>query len=160
MHFSTLLPTVRVALLRSSWRSCFMRAALFIMRATNSSLVFTFFFVHFAFHPSPQTKIGSVRANFKQLYLHTHWKLDTCLYELIYSEQSILPPPKIFTNSSCVYIYMYTHIYIYVITIIIIYLSWGWATCWPVPVSRIQKFLQKSAMIPSASWGIAFHYPG
>ena len=42
MHFSTLLATVRVALLRSSWRSCFMRAALFIMRATNSSLVFTF----------------------------------------------------------------------------------------------------------------------
>jgi len=40
--FSTLLATVRVALLRSSWRSCFMRAALFIMRATNSSLVFTF----------------------------------------------------------------------------------------------------------------------
>ena len=31
-----------------------------------------FFFVGFAFHPSPQTKIGSVRANFKQLYLHTH----------------------------------------------------------------------------------------
>ena len=23
---------------------------------------------------------------FKQLYLHTHWKLDTCLCELIYSE--------------------------------------------------------------------------
>ena len=42
MQFSTLLPTVRVALLRSSWRSCFMRAALFIMRVTNSSLVFTF----------------------------------------------------------------------------------------------------------------------
>ena len=41
MHFSTLLATVRVPLLRSSWRSCFMRAALFIMRATNSSLVFT-----------------------------------------------------------------------------------------------------------------------
>ena len=33
---------VRVALLRSSWRSCFMTAALFIMPATNSSLVFTF----------------------------------------------------------------------------------------------------------------------
>jgi hypothetical protein len=43
------------------------------------------------------SSIGSVRANFKQLYLHTHWKLDTCLYELIYLEQSILPPPKIFT---------------------------------------------------------------
>ena len=41
MHFSALLAIVRVALLRSSWRSCFMRAALFIMRATNSFLVFT-----------------------------------------------------------------------------------------------------------------------
>ena len=36
---------------------------------------------------------------------------------------------------------------------IIIYLSSGWATCWPAPVSRIQKSLQKSALIPSASWG-------
>ena len=44
--------------------------------------------------------------------------------------------------------------------IIIIYLSWSWATCWPVPVSRIQKSLQNSAMIPSASWEIVFHYPG
>ena len=44
MHFSTLLAIVRVALLRSSWRSCFVRAALFIVRATNSSLVFTFSF--------------------------------------------------------------------------------------------------------------------
>jgi len=43
MHFSTLLAIVlRVALLRSSWRSCLMRAAPFIMRATNSSLVFNF----------------------------------------------------------------------------------------------------------------------
>jgi hypothetical protein len=57
MYFSTLLAVVRVALLRSSWRSCFMRAALFIMRATNSYLVFTFFFVDFDFRPSPQTKI-------------------------------------------------------------------------------------------------------
>jgi len=30
-----------------------------------------FFFVEFAFHPCPQTKILSVRAKFKQLYLHT-----------------------------------------------------------------------------------------
>ena len=37
---------------------------------------------------------------FKQLYLHTHWKLDTCLYELIYSKYSILLPPKIFTVPS------------------------------------------------------------
>jgi hypothetical protein len=27
-------------------------------------------------------------------------------------------------------------------------------------VSRIQKSLQSSAMIPSASWEIMFHYPG
>ena len=33
---------VRVAFLRSSWRPCFVREALFIMRATNSSLAFTF----------------------------------------------------------------------------------------------------------------------
>jgi hypothetical protein len=40
------------------------------------------------------------------------------------------------------------------------YMSWSWATCWPVPVSRIQKSLERSSMIPSASWGIVFHYPG
>ena len=39
--FPTLLAIAHVALLRSSWRSCFVRAALFIMRATNSSM-FTF----------------------------------------------------------------------------------------------------------------------
>jgi hypothetical protein len=44
----------------------------------------------------------------------------------------------------------------YMEVIIIIYLSWIWATCWPVTVSRIQKSLQRSAMIPSASWGIVF----
>jgi hypothetical protein len=42
MNFSALLAIVRVALLRSAWCSCCMRAALFIMRATNSSLVFIF----------------------------------------------------------------------------------------------------------------------
>ena len=42
VHFSTLLAIVRVDLPRSSWRSCFMRAALFIMRVTYSFLVFTF----------------------------------------------------------------------------------------------------------------------
>jgi hypothetical protein len=33
-------------------------------------------------------------------------KIDTCLYELIYSEYSILPPPKIFTippETPCIY---------------------------------------------------------
>ena len=59
MHFSTLLATVRVALLRSSWRSCFMRAALFIMRATNSSLVFTFsLWTSLFIHPHRQKSQG------------------------------------------------------------------------------------------------------
>jgi len=49
---------------------------------------------------------------------------------------------------------------IIIIIIIIIYLSWSWTTCWPVPVSRIQKSLQRSTMIPSASWTVVFHYPG
>jgi hypothetical protein len=44
--------------------------------------------------------------------------------------------------------------------IITIYLSRSWATCWPVPVSRIQKSFQRSAIIPSASWETVFHYPG
>jgi len=43
---------------------------------------------------------------------------------------------------------------------IIIYLPWSWATCWTVPVSRIQKSLQRFAIIPSAIWGIVFYYPG
>jgi len=41
MHFSALLVIVRVAVLMSSWRSCF-TSYLFIMRATNSPLAFTF----------------------------------------------------------------------------------------------------------------------
>jgi hypothetical protein len=32
-------------------------------------------------------------------------------------------------------------------------MSWSWATFWPVPVSRIQKSLQSSAMIPSCQLG-------
>ena len=77
-----------------------------------------FFFVDFDFHLSPQTKFWSVHANFKQLFLHTHWKLDTCLCELIYWEYSILPPPKIFTillkHSVCMYVCIYIYIYIYI----------------------------------------------
>jgi hypothetical protein len=42
MHFSTLLATVRVALGGRRLLTSNMRAALFIMRATNLSLVFTF----------------------------------------------------------------------------------------------------------------------
>ena len=46
-----------------------------------------------------------------------------------------------------------------IIIIIIIYLSRSWTTCWPVPVSRIQKSFQSSTMIPSVNWGVVFHYP-
>ena len=48
---------------------------------------------------------------------------------------------------------------IIMIIIIFIYLSWSWATCWPGPVSRIQKSLQSSGIISSASWGLVFLYP-
>ena len=52
----TLLIIVRVAIRRLSWLSCFMRAALFIMRATNR-LLCLLCFVDFTLHPSPQIKI-------------------------------------------------------------------------------------------------------
>ena len=41
---------------------------------------------------------------------------------------------------------------VFIIIIIIIYFSRSWATCWPVPVSHIQKSLQRSTMIPSANY--------
>ena len=46
--------------------------------------------------------------------------------------------------------------YLKIIIIIIIYLSWSWATCWPVPVSRIHKSLQRPTMIPSTRCGVVF----
>ena len=53
----------------------------------------------------------------------------------------------------CILCKVYISMLLYILyIIIIIYLSWSWATCWPVPASRIQKSLQRSAMIPSASW--------
>jgi len=105
MHFSTLLATVRVALLRSSWRSCFMRAVLFIMRATNSSLVFTFslwtsLFIH------PHRHKSDLYAPTSNSCIFTPIENWTRLYELIYSEHSVLPPPKIFTippETPCIY---------------------------------------------------------
>jgi hypothetical protein len=54
-----------------------------------------------------------------------------------------------------------SRIHKFIITIIItIYLSCSLATCWPVPVSRIHKFLQRSTIIPSASGAVVLHYPG
>jgi len=49
--------------------------------------------------------------------------------------------------------------YIIIIIIIIIYLSWSWTTCWPVPVSRIRKSLQRSTMIPSANLDSSISLP-
>jgi len=81
MHFSTLLATVSVALLRSSWSSCFMRAALFIMRATNSCLVFTFslytsLFIHphrqksDLYAPTPNSCIFTPTENWTHVYMN------------------------------------------------------------------------------------------
>ena len=74
-----------------------------------------------------QTCVASdLGANFKQLYLHAHCKLDTRLYELIYSELSILPPPKIFTippTTPCICMYVYTHTYIHVYTAVNTYFN-------------------------------------
>jgi len=47
----------------------------------------------------------------------------------------------------------------FIIIIIIIYLSWSWATCWPVPVSRTQKSLERSAMIPFCQLGNSVSIP-
>jgi hypothetical protein len=71
-------------------------------------------------HPFSQRNLLQY-INFKQLYLHTAWKLDTCLYEIIYSEYSILPPPKIFAippETPCIsrmYMWMYVT-YVNIIT--------------------------------------------
>ena len=52
------LATVRVALLRSSWRSCFRRAALFIMRAANSSRMLLFLYtLRFSSIPTDKNRI-------------------------------------------------------------------------------------------------------
>ena len=61
----------------------------------------------------------------------------------VFSFTVCMPPPNILTSSSSSS-----------------YLSCNWATCWPVPVSCIQKSLQRSTMIPPASWRVVFHYPG
>jgi len=81
MHVSTLLATVRVALLRSSWCTYFMRAALFIMRATNPSLVFTFslqtsLFIHphrqksDMYTPNSNSCIFTLIENWTQVYMN------------------------------------------------------------------------------------------
>jgi len=87
-------------------------------------------------------------------------------------EADCSPPPtvKLKKEWSCIFAPQYaltaytgtafSLIIIIIIIIIILHLSWSWATCWPVLVSRIQKSLQRSTMIPSASWGVVFHYPG
>ena len=47
-----------------------------------------FFFVDFSFHPSPQTKVRSARAKFKQLYLHTHIENRTLVYMNVFTRNS------------------------------------------------------------------------
>jgi len=77
-------------------------------------------------------------------HLHNSWSCESHKLKFYYSVW----------RSVC------TVLSIVVIVIIIINLSQSWATCWPILVSRIQKSLQRPAMIPSASWGIVFRYSG
>jgi hypothetical protein len=93
------------------------------------------------------------------LLLHTHTVSWNCAYHLQMELSDGGCFPNLMLNCRWTIV---TDRYLrnVIIIIIIIYLSWSWVTCWPVPVSRIQKPLQRSAMVPSAIWGIAFHYPG
>jgi hypothetical protein len=116
--------------------------------------------------------------NFQWLYIEwLKWK-NSSLHIYIYSFMLCTSAPPIFLHSVnicytyipswCVHLhclYSFTvcsftpPIFLYsmpidMVIIIIMYLSWSWATCWPVLVSRIQMFLQRSVIIPSASWGI------
>jgi len=50
------------------------------------------------------------------MYLHIHSKLDTYFYEILYSDYSILPPPKIYLLKHPIYIYVYLFIYLYLHT--------------------------------------------
>jgi len=107
--FQPPLAIVRVALLRSSWCSCFMRAPLFMMRATNSYLVFTFSLWALLFiHPHRQKS---------DLYLPTS---SSCIFTLIEnwthvymnSPYYLLLKHLLFLLKHPVYIYI--HIYIYI----------------------------------------------
>jgi len=116
--FSALLAIVRVALLRSSWRSCFMRAALFIMRATNSSLVFAFSLQTSLFiHPHRQKSdlyaatsnscIFTPNENGTHVYMNLFTRNSPCYHLLKY---------LLFLLKHPVYIYTHTHTHIYIHT--------------------------------------------
>ena len=118
MRFSTLLAIARVALLRSSWHSTSMRAALFIMRATNLSRVY-FFFVDFAFRPSPtdknrictrqiQTAVSSYPLKIGHVYTNLFTRNSPYYHPLKYLLFLLKHPVCV-----CVCIYIYIYIYIY-----------------------------------------------
>ena len=118
MHFSTLLATVYVALLRSSWRSCFMRAALFIMRATNSTLVFTFSFQTLLFiHPHRQKSDLYAPTSNSRIFTHienwTHVYTNLHLFTRNSPEYSLLKyllfPLTLRRLMSYIYIYIYIY---------------------------------------------------
>ena len=99
---------------------------------------------------------------FEAFYLHVV-SSSSCI-PVICPKLVLFLTPLQFVHLFCnptkfILLYIYIYIYIYII-FFIIYLSWSWATCWPVSVSHIQKSLQRSTMIPSASWTVVFHYPG
>ena len=117
MHFSSLLVAiVRVALLRSSWHSCLMRAALFIMRATNSSLVFTFslytsLFIHphrqkfDLYAPTSNSCIFTPTENWTHVYMNLYSR-NSPYYHLLKCLLFLLKHP----------VYTYIHTYTILIT--------------------------------------------
>jgi len=93
MHFSTLLEIVYLALLRSFLRSCsnhyqaVPNSTKLQLQVTTAVTCYSDSWVPvICFKLARASDLHSPTSDFKQLYLHVHWKLDTCLYELIYSE--------------------------------------------------------------------------
>ena len=88
MHFSTLLPIVRVALLRSSWRSCFMMAALFIMRATAIHLLRLLFLCTLRFSSIPTDKKSDLYAPTSNTCIFTPIENWTHVYMNLFTRNS------------------------------------------------------------------------
>ena len=83
MHFSALLAIEHVVL------AFLLHAGSTIHNASDQFVSCVYFsFVDFAFHPSPQTKIGSVRANLKNSYISSTSENWTHVYVNLFTRNS------------------------------------------------------------------------
>jgi len=97
-------------------------------------------------------------------YVLHHFQIDfflkknhTCVHILPLLNKTVMGDnlsPSLCLSLSLTHTHTYTHTHTHAPSSSSSYLSWSWATCWPIPVSCIQKSLQRSTMIPSASWGV------